>query len=452
MNSAVTSSLCPECLVVVPARRVIDDNSVFLEKECEHHGHFRTLIWRGEPSYAEWAQGSEHAKPTAPSLRAVSECPLDCGLCEDHEGETCIAVLHLTQQCNLSCPVCFADSNNRHAPEPPVPDVVRMLAACAEKAVIPSVQLSGGEPTMRDDLPDIVRMGKLLGIDHLQVNTNGLRLAHDPDYAFRLKAAGLDIVYLQFDGVSDAVYRQLRGRSLLDAKIAALTSCRAAGLPALLVPTVVPGINDGEIGEIIELAKRWMPTVKGVHFQPISYFGRYPRQGPSPQDRFTIPDLLESLQEQTKGEIRSDAMIPRRKFDSHCSFSGVFVTNQDGRLHAVSRSTDRSARDPKDYAHDLFAEEAVAFADRFWRSEAKETAPCCSCDSQAGKPSLETALRDRMLTISGMQFQDVWNIDLQRLKGCCVHVVTPDCRFVPLCAYYLTSASGQILRKEVNGR
>ncbi|HEX3010757.1 MAG TPA: radical SAM protein [Syntrophomonadaceae bacterium] len=442
MIKFTTKSLCPECLKTIPAYSEEQNGKVFLKKECPEHGEHRTMIWSNATLYDTWAEESEHATVTGSDNAGNGNCPYECGLCREHEGETCIAIFHLLDDCNLRCPVCFADSSgNQTQNRVSLANIRRMYTACLAKKAVPSIQLSGGEVTLRDDLPAIIRMGKEMGLSHIQVNTNGLRLAQEKDYALSLKEAGTDLIYLQFDGVSDDVYRYLRGRDLLQVKLEALQNCRKAGIGVLLVPTVYRGINDDQLGEIISLAKQWMPTVKGIHFQPVSFFGRSPEQDPNDEQRITIPDVLEMLEEQTAGEIMMNAIIPRRKFDAHCSFSSVFMLGWDGRLHPITRHDQTTSLKITHPGLDQFAVEAIAFTNKFWR--VGRDSSCCYDTPQVSR--ITEWLCNYTLSISGMHFQDVWNIDLNRLKGCCVHVATPAGKFVPLCAYYLTSTTGQRL-------
>lgn len=442
MKNATTESLCPVCLSRIPACTEVRAGKVFLQKKCPEHGDFQTLLWSDAALYEAWTEQSEHATTVGCAETPAGNCPHACGLCSEHEGETCTAVFHLLDACNLRCPVCFADcSVSAKDTRISLAHIRQMYAACLAKPAVPSIQLSGGEVTLRDDLPEIIRMGKAMGLSHIQINTNGLRLAEQPEYAACLKNAGADLVYLQFDGVSDDVYRRLRGRDLLADKLEALRNCQTAGLEVLLVPTVYPGVNDHQLGEIIALAKQWMPVVKGVHLQPVSFFGRFPEPGPQNRERITIPDMLRLLAEQTAGEVSLDAIIPRRKFDAHCSFSSVFMLGKEGRLHPITQSGQESSLKIVDPGLDRFAVEAIAFTNKFWRKGGD-----CACGAETAPPSrVSDWLFHNTLSITGMHFQDVWNIDLKRLKGCCVHVVTPEGKFIPLCAYYLTSAAGQRL-------
>ena len=302
------------------------------------------------------------------------------------------------------------------------------------------VQLSGGEPTLRDDLSDIIALGSRMGFTHIQVNTNGIRIGRDQDYLARLKDAGLSVIFLQWDGVDDGVFRRIRGADLLDIKRRALDHCAELHVGVILVPTLVPGVNTHQLGDIIRFAKARIPAVKGVHFQPISYFGRYPRN-PTDENRITLPQVLECIETQTAGEIkRSDFLSSAPRY---CSFSGFFVLSDSGRLvgTAASGRTEETA----DCCAPSPAERTRKYIDVRWRYVEQQTETRCSC-TDSWLPLFERA-RSHYLSISGMAFQDVWNIDLDRLKRCCVHVATSDGWLVPLCARYLTSESGQRIRE-----
>jgi hypothetical protein len=222
----------------------------------------------------------------------------------------------------------------------------------------------------------------------------------------------------------------------------------------VLVPTVVANVNLHQLGDIIQFAKSWMPIVKGVHFQPISYFGRYP-WSPKDEDRVTLPDILNELVAQTKGELKKEDFVPRRCEDSHCSFSSFFVLMEDGKLQARTNIA-RQLVSGFGYMKDSPAVTTRRFLNRRWRlanEEAKqaEKGHCQSCE-QNQDPWSNFIKREAnyCLTITGMPFQDVWTIDLQRLRKCCIHVVTNNKRLVPFCVFYATSLTGNRLYQNLS--
>lgn len=300
-----TASLCPHCLLRIPARRITEEDAVYLEKSCPEHGDLgKVLLWKNSPKpYQEWTRcASSHADLS-------DQCPSACGLCPDHKQETCTAIIEVTARCNLSCPVCFAAAGAGSSPDPDADQVAGILEMVLEKAGPCPIQISGGEPTLRNDLPEIVALAKSIGFDHIQINTNGIRLAQDEGYGRALADAGATTIYLQFDGITASVYERIRGADLLQLKLKALENCEKLKVGVVLVPTLVKHVNDSQIGTIIQFAKQWMPAVKGVHFQPMTYLGRYP-VSPQNEDRLLLSDVLAAIEDQTRGELKVENLLP----------------------------------------------------------------------------------------------------------------------------------------------
>lgn len=448
-----TESLCPECLCRIPAKKVAESGNIYLEKECPQHGKYKALLWRGNAqSYIDWGRYSQEAVGPLRSITEITkECPYDCGLCPDHKTNACTMVMEVTQRCDLHCPVCFASAGELFNDEPDLKTIREMYQIVLDTTGTPIIQLSGGEPTVRDDLPQIVSLGRQMGFEHIMINTNGIRIAKDKEYLRKLVDFGASAIFLQFDGVTDEIYQCTRGAKLTKLKVDAIDNCADAKIGVILVPTIVPRVNDHQLGDIVQFAKQLIPTVKGVHFQPVSYLGRYPGV-PKDKDRVTIPDVIDGLAEQSKGELKPDNFLPRRSEDSHCAFSSLFILTEDGRLSPVTRRlTEELVSGWGGYRRAPW-ESARSFINLHWRFTEGEPVPCSpGCCDKSSKPSLDSwddlyrQAATRGLTITCMPFQDVWNLDLERLKRCCGHVVTPDKLIIPFCAYYLTSTSGQRL-------
>ncbi|MEM4521005.1 MAG: radical SAM protein, partial [Candidatus Bathyarchaeia archaeon] len=254
-----TESLCPVCLQKVPAEIVGEsDDNVYLVKTCRLHGSFKTLVWRGIKSWILWESLNDWEPERLEgdeSITGVEEgCPLDCGLCPQHLRKACFIIIEVTNRCNLTCPVCFASANERYTYNIALSDIKDMLKTVLQyecKTSVPPIQISGGEPTIREDLPDIVAMAKEMGFNTIMINTNGIKIARDKEYLRRLKESGANLIYLQFDGVTDDVYLRLRGAALTNIKIKAIENCAELGLGVILVPTVTKHANFHQIGDII---------------------------------------------------------------------------------------------------------------------------------------------------------------------------------------------------------
>lgn len=458
---SATASLCPVCLTRVPAAREQQDDTVFLVKQCPEHGSFRTVIWRGPVPFSSWLRPKK-AAPLKKAFTAVSRgCPFDCGLCPTHGQHTCTALIEITQRCNLHCPVCFADAamTGNNSKDPSMSRIGFLYDRIMDASGLCNIQLSGGEPTVRDDLPAIIALGKSKGFSFIQLNTNGLCLAADRNYALCLKEAGLCSVFLQFDGLSRDTHIALRGRDLNTIKEQALHHCRDAGLAVVLVPTLVPGINTHEIGAIIKYATRFAPTVRGVHFQPVSYFGRFP-EAPADKDRLTLPELLQLIKNQSGGAITAEHFAPPSCEHALCSFHGNFLVEENGNLLPLGnrQATCCSTGEGQTESVPAFEgrEKSVAFTARQWSlpSLPRASGPCAWESDKTKQPQddLDRFLaraRTHTFSLSAMAFQDVWNIDLERLQGCCIHVVSPEGNLIPFCAYNLTSTLGKPLYRGV---
>jgi hypothetical protein len=443
-------SVCPVCLRPIPAAHETVGDETFLVKTCPEHGEFRAVVWRGEPSFAAWARPKVPSSPRTPFTEVDRGCPLDCGLCDAHRQHTCTALLEVTWRCDLGCPVCFASSGRQAPPDPSLDELGRLFDRVELASDYCNIQLSGGEPTVREDLADIIRLGKGKGFPFIQLNTNGLRLAREQGYADRLAEAGLDSVFLQFDGTRDGIYETLRGRSLLDAKLAALDALAKAGVGVILVPTLVPGVNNDDLGNILRLAMERSPAVRGVHFQPVSYFGRYPTR-PGDEERITLPEIMRGLETQTGGMLKAADFSPPGCEHAFCSFHANYVVTEEGGLTRLS-SNGACGCTPRPASEG--ADAAKAFVKRQWAAPEKRL-PMAFDGAQAGASSdsepmdaLDAFIRraaTHTLAVSAMAFQDCWTLDLERLKGCCIHEVSPDGRLIPFCAYNLTSMDGETL-------
>ena len=443
---STTESVCPECLARIPAARVQRDGDVFLEKDCPQHGHFSVVIWRGLPAFTSWVRPKTPSHPKNPFTEIKLGCPYDCGLCPEHQQQSCCVLLEVTQRCDLHCPVCFADAAHHPTPDLTLAEIgawyERLLAAGGPF----NVQLSGGEPCVRDDLPEIIRLGRSYGFTFFQLNTNGLRLARDPQYLAELKAAGLSTVFLQFDGTRDQIYKAIRGRELFETKMAVIKRCAQAEIGVVLVPTLVPGVNTDDIGNILRLALDHMPAVRGVHFQPISYFGRYP-QDPVDEARITIPEVIRAVEAQTDGLFQSNALCPPGGENAQCSFHGNYVLMPDGALKALTRHRGESCCQPIPAA--LGAARSREFVAEHWSAPAPLTdLPIFGGPSLGEWDVFLERKRTHTFCVSGMAFQDAWTLDLDRLRDCYIHTASLDGRLVPFCAYNLTDRQGRSLYRQ----
>ena len=445
----VTESVCPECLATIPAERIAEGDTVYLRKTCREHGTTKTPIWRGLSSYRLWGEAPRaYSRPPVAATPVARGCPQDCGLCPDHRQQSCCVLLEVTSRCDLACPVCYA-SATRQGTDASLGEIEGWLDTLMESGGRVHVQLSGGEPTVRDDLPDIVALVRSRGFDFVQLNSNGVRLAKDTAFVAELAKAGLDCVFLQFDGVDDDVHRRLRGAKLMRLKTLAIDHCAKAGIGVVLTPTLVPGVNVDAIGAIVDFAVARVPAVRAVHFQPVSYFGRC-LAAPDDALRITLPEVMQALIAHSGRTIRITDFRPGSAENPYCSFSGRFVVDEAGRLTAAAEAPASccGAPEPSPKAACCGLTRPSAEVARERRYVAGQwTRHDRDAPSVAGLESFDSFLagRERTLGLSGMAFQDAWTLDLDRLRQCHIHVVAPDRRVIPFCAYNLTSRDGKPL-------
>ena len=425
MNNVIrnTRSVCPVCLKNLPAQLMQSgDGEIQITRQCPEHGTFSAPVWRGKMDFGLWTQYSEPL-----SGDAGIYCPGGCGICAEHEVGTCCCLLEVTRRCNLHCRFCFAnggtpeDDPGREEMKAAIRDIVRQ---CGQ----PLLQLSGGEPTLRDDLPELVRYAKEAGCSYVQVNTNGIRLAQDPDYVKRLKDAGLDIVFLQFDGTREDIYEILRGQPLLEVKKQAIFNCAVQRIGVTLVPTVVRDVNTDNLGDLISFARNMVPSVRGIHFQPVSYFGRYPDL-PQAAQRYTLDELMADISDQAN--IPIDSFMPSRCDHPLCGFHANFLVDPKGGLRPLSSITHSAksrgcARDNREY---------VA---RHWMRHPQEPEPAVAFSEEMDFDTFLYRIRHGSLTLSAMAFQDAMNLNVERLHRCSLHVYS-DGTVKPFCANYLTA-------------
>ena len=450
-NARRTYSVCPVCLKRIPAYREEKNGEIVLVKTCPEHGKFSSVIWRNKRDFESW-RGDRPAVGENENLN----CPTGCGLCPEHKRGTCCTLLSITDRCNMNCMFCFADPDGKADPD------IETVKSWIDDLTVPGktlLQLSGGEPTVRDDLPDIVAYARQAGCKYVQLNSNGLRLAQDEDFVRRLADAGLSFVFMQFDGVDDGVYEKLRRRPMLDIKKRAIENCGKYGIGVTLVPVIVPGVNTEQIGDIIRFAVERSPWVRGVHFQPVSYFGRIPSL-PKDEDRYTLDELMEAVSEQSGGMIRPENLAPSCCDHPMCGFHGDFIVMPDRTLYALTVYTGESAAGDCCCGTDP-AEKNREFVGRRWLrrdTEPEETCCCggsaepkelCCCESNTEEETDITSMegflkraRSHGFTVTSMAFQDAGNLDIERLRQCSLHVYK-DGKHIPFCAYYLSPIEKQ---------
>jgi uncharacterized radical SAM superfamily Fe-S cluster-containing enzyme len=479
-------TLCPTCARTVVGRVFDWRGSVYMEKTCPEHGYVRDRVCTHTDLFLKLQQWSfsEGSGVENPGT-AGTECPSACGLCGVHQSHTMLGQIDLTNRCNLSCPVCFANANVQgYICEPTLAEVTELLRRLRAYRPVPAsaVQFTGGEPTLHPDFFAILRTARELGFSHVQAASNGIRFA-DREFALAAAAAGLHTVYLQFDGVRDEVHARTRGRPLLAEKRRAVENIHAAGMKICLVPTIVKGVNDDQVAEILQFAIDHIHVVSAIAYQPVSFTGRIDAARRE-AERYTLGDLADGLAATGKVEPMRDfyplsviaplsrlfAAVtgdPKITATSHpaCSAGTYFVVDQHRNAVPITRFLDVEGlfRDMDRLARTIETSWLAPlhklriprlFSKHFDASRAPEGLTVRTflhalkgmTDKRVGRGKAGEKTY-RTLLAAGMHFQDRYNYDVERVKRCVIHYSTPEGIF-PFCAYN----SGPVHRERVERR
>ncbi len=471
-----TKSLCPECLNVIDASIIEEKGKIMLEKTCNKHGFFRDVYWSSAVQFERMNHYMHDGKgATNPNVSSNGDCPASCGLCASHKTTTLLANIDVTNRCNQNCPVCFANASvSGYLYEPSLDRIRTMLQVLRDERPVPcpAVQFSGGEPTVRTDITRIIKMARDFKIGQVQMATNGIKLAESLKFCKDLKAAGLNTVYLQFDGVTEEPYRITRGYNALPLKLKAIENCKAANLESVfLVPTLAKGVNDGQVGDIIRFASSNRGAVEGINFQPISFAGRVNKKERM-EKRVTIPDLFRLVEEQTDGAITAEDFypvpfvvpvsrfitalggVPHAEFTvhPHCG-AGTYVIVEEGRVTPLTRFVDVEGL--VEHINELGQEryrwtgKTLSKIKRMMRlisilpkhidmGKTPKSVDVKKLILNVITKGTREAIREfnrHMLFVGAMHFMDLYNMDLERIKRCGIHYATPDGRIIPFCTY-----------------
>ena len=414
----LTRSLCPHCLRTLDATVYERDGKVYMAKECPEHGAFDVYLWPDADHYRWCLTFDFPTRPREPQTAHADGCPKDCGRCPGHRTWVSLAEIEVTYKCNMHCPVCFMSAGDPIV-EPSFDQIVEQMKGIRSREYDgATLQITGGEPTMRDDLPALIRTACEIGFPVVELNTNGIVLGRDPAYARMLKDAGCSNVYLQFDGVTADVHEALRGPGVHELKLQAIENCRAAGLPVVLSPAIVRGVNDHQLADIIAFAMSNMDVIDGVSFQPAFVSGRF---SVGMDERITMGDMVALIEQQTNGRIKARHFYPLTCVSPLCDCSTYLIG--DGNFY-------------QSLANSIGEDEYRSFfAD----------------GSTQGSSFVDIAKRKYYgmapagMTILIMCFMDAWTFDTERAARCNLGVQAHDWRTVPFCSYHLSDSAGRRL-------
>ncbi|MEM4790682.1 MAG: radical SAM protein [Thermofilum sp.] len=465
-----TQSACPECYSLLTAVIFKRDGKVWIRKVCPEHGEFEELYFGDADMYERYRRYQVEGKGNVVThVPLTALCPYNCGVCPRHKSHAALINIVATNRCDLSCYYCFFfATKSGFVYEPSLEHIRYMLrqARLTEPVKAPALQITGGEPTLRDDLVDIIRIAREEGFTHVQLNTNGIRLAFDPELAVRVRQAGVNVVYMSFDGVSP--YTNPKNHWEVPY---ALDNLRKAHLGVVLVPTVIKNYNLTDVGKIIKFGLKHNDIVRGVNFQPVSITGRMPRKERE-KERVTIPDVIAEIEKQTDGQIRKEDWYPvpsvaaisrfveavtgkpQITFTTHFACgAATYVWQENGEIIPITRFihvdeflsflNEKAEEIEKGKSRKLALLEVVLKLRRF--VDLDKAPRRLKERGKLSKMLVDIFLKHdykslgefhySTLFLGMMHFQDLYNHDVARVSRCDIHYVMPDGRQVPFCSF-----------------
>lgn len=447
-----TKSLCPEDLKVIDAELWEADGKVLMRKTCLEHGNFEDIYWGDYKEYMRAEQYRDHGIGISNGRDIQAGCPHDCGLCQNHKTHTTLLIIDITTKCNLKCPICFANANSKNGAADLTKEQLRSILEYAQKINSPlrvrGVGNSGGEPTLRDDLPEIIQMEKELGYDYVLIMTNGVRLAQDIEYFKKIRDTKSAWLYLQFDGVTADPYIKTRGQDLWPLKQKILENARKIGYKQIaLIPTIAKGVNDHQIGDMIRFASDNSDIIKFIVFQPVSFSGRIDTTKLK-EMRITNPDVLKLVEEQTAGQIKQGDFFSLPMIQTLARVATKGGLNQDfcchphcGLISVVDKEGGKLVPLPRYVNNDkLYSKMRKGFEQNWSRPMMMLSLIINSMlhikpklwfklmpkiltmrNSRSIESTLTEWLPGSWLTIGIMHFMDAYNFDLERVESCALH-------------------------------
>ena len=284
----------------IKAQIIERDGKILMVKDCPVHGHFEDVMAIDPPFFKHL----EEAFPGSDIRSHADEKLHNHGSSTIKYGRGAVLTIDLTNRCNMMCDPCFMDANQvGFVHELSWEDIQTMLdnAISIKPRRQMSVQFSGGEPTMSPYFLDAVRYSKKVGYNSVQAATNGIEFAKSPEFAKAAAEAGLRYAYLQFDGIGNAANSHRLVGNLFDVKLRAIENLWSAGVDIVPVVTIVNGVNNEQVGRIIQFALDNPRKINFLSFQPVSFTGRDEEVTPERRaaQRYTLSHLAHDVKNQT---------------------------------------------------------------------------------------------------------------------------------------------------------
>jgi uncharacterized radical SAM superfamily Fe-S cluster-containing enzyme len=462
-----TTSICPACyqdgiINQIDAQIIEEDGKIFITKTCDQHGFFKDIYFSDADLYKRWMKYKVTGH-TAPDVKtSLFDQP---PLYDEHHSQSVLTNLLITNRCNLRCSYCFMNAGASGKIYEPTLEQLRelMIQARNERPMgSKAIQITGGEPTIREDLLDIIKIAKDVGFAHVQVNTNGIKLADSIDYCRQLKAAQVNTVYMSFDGVTKVT------NPWIEQCKKAIKNLREAKVHVVLVPVLIGGKNLHETGKIIKYAIENMDVIRGVNFQPISFCGRVTkiRDSKREEQRVDYVKMMEVIEKEFNGKISREDFYPvpfvfpisrlieglkgesQVEFTAHPGCGGAtYIFIEDGNpipvtrfidverlLEFIDRESETKGPFKKIRIATAFLRHINDFVDQDKAPRGFDLKKLLKDAAIGGSYDSLRGFHYNSLFIGSMWFQDAFNLNVERLNRCVIHYTTLE-GIIPFCSY-----------------
>ncbi len=432
-----TIALCSTCKEKVDSKIIFQNDNVYLVKRCSTHGE-ETVLISTDIEYYKYCRN--YMKPSEMPQRWNTQvkrgCPFDCGLCEDHEQHTCLAVLEITDSCNLNCNICYANSkaSKNFVPLDKIQSMIN--TAIQNEGTQDVLQISGGEPTLHPKFFDILDLCKKSNIRHLMLNTNGVKIAEDEHFTKQLASYMPNFeIYLQFDSLNPKSLTDLRGQDLTNIRKKAIENLNKFNISTTLVVTVKKDVNLNELGDIINFATK-QKCIRGITFQPVQEVGRLNSYDDA--NRLTLSEVRQEIISQSD-IFTSDDIIPVPCHPDNLAM-GYAIKYKD-KITPLTRMIDKEAlldgaKNTIVFENDIEIQNKVKSL--FSLSQTPEKYGNTLKDMLCCLPKVVMPKNfgyENVFRILIVKFSDVKDLEVRSVKKSCIHIISQDEKIIPFDVY-----------------
>jgi len=463
-----TSSVCPACyqegiLKKIDAKIVEENSKVYITKKCDKHGNFKDIYFSDVNLYNKWFKYLVTGSYAPDVKTRVFDEP---ELYDKHMSQSVLTNLLVTNRCDLRCGYCFMNAGaSGYIYEPSIEKIREMMIMARNERPMGSkaIQITGGEPTIRKDILDIVKMAKELGYSHVQLNTNGMKLAESVEFCQALKDASVNTVYMSFDGVTKET------NPWIEKNKKAIENMRKVNLKCVLVPVLIGDKNLHQTGKILKFALDNIDIVRGVNFQPISFCGRVTKikDDKREKQRVDYVMMMEVIEKEFNGKISRDDFYPvpfvfpvskliemlkgksQVEFTAHPGCGGatyIFIDdkgdplpvtrfiNVEGLLDFIDKQSQIKGPLKKIRVASSFLKNIDSFVDYNKAPHGFNLKKLLTDAAIGGNYDSLRGFHYKSLFVGSMWFQDAFNLNVDRLQRCVIHYATEE-GIVPFCTY-----------------